>query len=56
MKKIRLIVVDDHELVREGIRHFLDSKDDLEVLAEGSSGREAISLVAVHKLCLWIYK
>ncbi len=46
MKPIRLIVVDDHELVREGIRHFLDSKDDLDVLAEGASGREAIDLVA----------
>ena len=49
MKPIRLIVVDDHELVREGIRHFLDSKDDLDVLAEGASGREAIDLVAEHQ-------
>ena len=49
MKPIRLIVVDDHELVREGIRHFLDSKDDIDVLAEGASGREAIALVAEHQ-------
>ncbi len=46
---ISLIVVDDHELVREGICNFLESKEDLNVLAQASSGEEAISLVKLHQ-------
>jgi len=49
MSTIRLIIADDHELVREGIRHFLEAKQDLTVLAEASSGEEAIRLTQQHK-------
>lgn len=41
---IRIIVIDDHPLFREGVVHSLASEADFEVLAEGSSGEEAVEL------------
>jgi two-component system, NarL family, response regulator LiaR len=41
---IRLVIVDDHELVRHGIVSFLKSFPDLEVLSEGRNGYDAIRL------------
>ena len=38
MSKIRIIVADDHTVVRTGIRQFLDSTEDLTVVAEAASG------------------
>lgn len=40
MSKIRIIVADDHAVVRTGIRQFLDSTEDLTVVAEAASGQE----------------
>jgi PAS domain S-box-containing protein len=40
----RLLIVDDHALVREGIRTVLESAPDLEVIAEATNGREALEL------------
>ncbi|MDP2158293.1 MAG: response regulator transcription factor [Nitrospirota bacterium] len=42
MSKIRVIIVDDHSLVREGIAAFLKCYDNIEVIAEASNGLEAI--------------
>jgi len=42
---IKVLLVDDHELVRTGIRRLLDDFDDLDVIAEAESGEEAITLV-----------
>ncbi|MDP6301990.1 MAG: response regulator transcription factor [SAR202 cluster bacterium] len=39
--KIRLMVVDDHEVVRTGLRAILEPEDDIEVIAEASSAVEA---------------
>ena len=39
---IRVMVVDDHAVVRSGLRFFLLSCDDIELVAEAASGREAI--------------
>jgi two-component system, NarL family, response regulator LiaR len=39
---IRVLIVDDHPLVRQGIRAFLEAQGDIEVSAEASSGKEAI--------------
>ncbi|OIK09173.1 response regulator transcription factor [Bacillus sp. MUM 13] len=49
MTKIRLAVIDDHELVRKGIISFLETEPDIEIVGEGSSGRDAINLAAKHK-------
>jgi two-component system response regulator NreC len=43
MKKIRLMLVDDHEVVRVGLKTFLQTQEDFEVVAEASNGEEAIS-------------
>ena len=41
---IRLLIVDDQELVRTGFRLFLETQDDLEVIGEAGDGEEAIEL------------
>jgi DNA-binding NarL/FixJ family response regulator len=43
--KRRVLIVDDHALAREGLRGILARADDLEVVAEASSGEEALTLV-----------
>jgi DNA-binding NarL/FixJ family response regulator len=45
MEKIGIIIVDDHPLFREGVRNVLDAEDDIEVLAEGTSGDQAMQLL-----------
>lgn len=42
MKKIKVLIVDDHTLVRDGIRALLKLASDLEVVGEASNGHEAI--------------
>ncbi|MBG6105190.1 response regulator [Micromonospora vinacea] len=46
---IRLLLVDDQALVRAGFRALLDAEDDLEVVAEGTNGREAVDLAGRHR-------
>lgn len=41
---IRVMIVDDHALVRKGFRLLLDEPDDIEVVAEADSGEDAYSL------------
>ncbi len=43
--KIRVLLADDHVLVRQGIRQFLEEPDDIAVIAEADNGAEAIRLV-----------
>jgi two-component system, NarL family, response regulator DevR len=45
---IRVLLLDDHEVVRRGVRELLDSEDDLVVVAEASDGAEALLKVAEH--------
>ncbi len=40
---IRVFLLDDHELVREGIRSLLESDDEIEVVGEASTGEEALT-------------
>ena len=42
---IRALIVDDHALVRMGIRHILAGSKDIEVVAEAQDGEEALALV-----------
>jgi two-component system response regulator NreC len=42
MKKIRLMLVDDHDVVRAGLKSFLQTQEDFEVVAEANNGEEAI--------------
>lgn len=45
MPKIRVLLADDHPIVRTGIRTMLQSATDIEVVAEAKSGAEALTLV-----------
>ena len=42
---IRVLVVDDHKIMREGLRSLLEKQPDIEVVAEAESAREALRLV-----------
>jgi DNA-binding NarL/FixJ family response regulator len=46
---IRVVVVDDQELVRTGFRVILDVEDDIEVVGEASDGSAAIDVVSRHR-------
>ena len=46
MSKIRVVIADDHAILREGVRALLQLHPDLEVAGEASNGREAIEAVA----------
>jgi DNA-binding NarL/FixJ family response regulator len=45
MKKIRVLIVDDHTIVRDGIRALLGLAGDIEVVGEAENGREALDRV-----------
>lgn len=45
-ERIRLLIVDDHELIRRGMRMVLDAEDDMQVVGEAVSGAEAVHLAA----------
>jgi DNA-binding NarL/FixJ family response regulator len=45
---IRIVLVDDHILVRAGIRALLETIEGAEIVAEASNGREAVALVKQH--------
>jgi NarL family two-component system response regulator LiaR len=45
---ISVLLVDDHSMVREGIRAFLVTQPDITVVGEADSGEEAIKLAAQH--------
>lgn len=42
MAKLRIMLADDHETVREGLKMIVDAQDDMEVVGVASNGREAI--------------
>ena len=44
MTNIRLMLVDDHQVIRTGLKSFLQTQPDLEVVAEAGTGQEAIAL------------
>ena len=48
-KSIRVIVIDDHPLLREGIAAVIAGEQDIELVAEGACGEDAISLFRTHR-------
>lgn len=46
---IRVVVADDHYLVRRGVRALLDNAEDIEVVAEAENGAEVIELARQHR-------
>ena len=41
---IRIMIVDDHQMVRDGLKVFLSIYDDIEIVAEASNGKQAVEL------------
>src|SRR4030043_2003227 len=46
IKKIGVLLVDDHAVVRQGLRMFIEMQNDMKVVGEGSNGIEAVDLSA----------
>lgn len=46
--RLRLMLVDDHAIVREGLRAVLEEEPDIAVVAECGSGNEALQVVGIH--------
>lgn len=42
---IKVLLVDDHEVVRKGLIYFLNTKDDIEIIGEASNGQEALDIL-----------
>ena len=49
MNKIRILLADDHVVVRQGTRELLERETDLVVVAEADNGREAVDLALEHR-------
>ncbi len=49
MDKIRIILTEDHVVVRQSIHQFLDHEHDLEVIGEAADGEEAVKLAMLRK-------
>jgi NarL family two-component system response regulator LiaR len=48
IERITLLIVDDHDVVRQGVRAFLQTQPDLHIVGEASTGEEAIRLAQEH--------
>ena len=46
---IRILLADDHEMVRIGVSAYLQAQPDMEVVAEAINGQEAVEIALEHK-------
>ena len=49
MRSIRILLADDHTIVRKGLRMLLESHEGFHVVAEAANGREAVALAEQHQ-------
>jgi len=49
LKKIKILIADDHAFVRESTRHILEQESDLEVIGEAGDGEETVRLATTFK-------
>ncbi len=45
-RKVRILIADDHELIREGLRRQIETREDWEVCGEATNGRDVVTLAA----------
>ena len=48
--KIRVLIADDHAILRAGLRMLIDSQPDMKVIAEAPNGEEAVRLAGASAL------
>lgn len=48
-KPVELIIVDDHKMFRDGLKHILDYLDNIKVVAEAADGKEFLELLNTYK-------
>lgn len=46
---LQILLVDDHQILREGLRHLLERQEGMTVVAEASDGRSAVALALEHR-------
>ena len=46
---VRILLADDHTLMRQGLRHILETSEDFDIVAEAASGIEAVEAARTHK-------
>ena len=49
MEKTKLLLVDDHTVIRSGLRMLLDNEDDVEIIAEAGTAKEALEKAVEYK-------
>jgi DNA-binding NarL/FixJ family response regulator len=49
MSRLRILLGDDHTLVRQGLRKILEDRDQWEIVAEAEDGRQAVAQATAHK-------
>ena len=42
---LKIVIADDHEIVRQGVKNLLENEEDMEVCGEATIGRDAVDLV-----------
>ena len=50
MRKIRVLLVDDHTIVREGLCALLELSPEIEIVGEAGNGNEALEIAGKHKI------
>ena len=48
-EKLKVMLVDDHEVVRQGLRALIEAEEDIEVIAEADSGTKAVEVATSYK-------
>ena len=48
-EQISVLIVDDHAVVRKGVRGYLEAQPDIAIAGEAATGEEAVRLAAEHK-------
>jgi len=48
-KRIRVLIADDHTVVRKGLRLLLESRADIDVVSDAADGRQAVALAEQHR-------
>ena len=48
MENIKILIVDDHAIMRDRIRALIDPHDDIEIVGEASEGKEAVEKAQEH--------